>query len=90
MEASQGVVFTLTLLLIVLILCSCRNTELFTAPALTLGRPPSWWAPQTPYKQKNWETPVYPDRYPIWTFKDQNTETANALSQAYRFWPVIS
>lgn len=65
--------------------CGCSN-EKFTAPGLTLTVPPSWF-PQISakkYREKDWQTKVYLDRYP---FNDELTgKESDEIASTNRFW----
>lgn len=44
-----------------------RASEKFTAPGLTLTKPPSWFPQNSakPYRESDWKTKMYLDRYPF-------------------------
>lgn len=65
--------FTLIIVLMIFLVAGVcwthvsRFTEKFTAPGLTLTKPPSWF-PQNaakPYREKDWKSRMYLDRYPF-------------------------
>jgi hypothetical protein len=55
-----------------------RFSEKFTAPGLTLTKPPSWF-PQNaakPYNKNDWRSRMYLDRYPFrYNNKGENCQT---------------
>lgn len=84
-------IIILMFLLFLFILTNCVFKENFTAPGLTLTRPPSWF-PQNaakPYKDSDWKVRMYLDRYPFYDSDKQkyiSFDESNKLASAYRFW----
>jgi len=89
------IIFTVAIiaLLLYLIIYNCIVKENFTAPGLTLTRPPSFF-PQNaamPYRKKDWEVKIYLDRYPFYnarTNKYLSTQESNELASTNRFWVI--
>jgi len=86
--------FIFVVILVLCILCLfynfSRKTENFTAPGLTLLKPPEWFPQNSAkaYNKKDWETPMYLDRYPFrnnYGNYDSYEET-NKMASAYKFW----
>ncbi len=84
-------IFIIFILLVALIISSCITTENFTAPGLTLTRPPKWF-PQynaKKYKMDDWKVKMYLDRYPMYDYKNEEyltPEESDKVASAYRFW----
>ena len=71
MEIILGLLFFLLFFFLLLLITGCCytkiNFEKFTAPGLTLTKPPSWF-PQNAakaYNPEDWKTKMYLDRYPF-------------------------
>ena len=73
-------VFISIIVIVMLILICIVNTENFTAPGLTLTKPPSWF-PQNAartYNKDDWKSRMYLDRYPFRV----NNKGENCLNNA--------
>ena len=81
--------------LVLFIVLTCKRNEQFTAPGLTLTKPPSWF-PQNaakPYNKKDWETKMYLDRYPFHVFNGKDfefmsPEATDAMASVYKGWRI--
>jgi hypothetical protein len=75
LKQSETVIVAFTLISVLLIFLVggvcwtkiSRASEKFTAPGLTLTKPPSWFPQNSakPYREKDWKTKMYLDRYPF-------------------------
>lgn len=89
------IIFTVAIiaLLLYLIIYNCIVKENFTAPGLTLTRPPNWF-PQNaakPYRKSEWKVKTYLDRYPFYnsrTGKYKSIKESNELASTDRFWVI--
>lgn len=71
-------IFTVVLIGLLVYLKYNNKTEKFTAPSLTLSKPPLWFPQNSAekYNQKKWHETMYLDRY-----NNKNDEAS-----VYRFW----
>lgn len=80
----------LTVFLILFLQLSPR-IEGFTAPGLTLLRPPNWFPENTarPYNKKDWQTKMYLQKYPIYyRGKYLSPLESNQIASTYRLWKM--
>lgn len=78
-------IFILLFMLFIFIFMNCVYKENFTAPGLTLIKPPSWFPQNSAkaYSKNDWKTKMYLDRY-----DELNNPNANNLAFVYRFWRI--
>jgi len=84
-------ILILLFLLFVFIYTNCVKQENFTAPGLTLTKPPSWFPQNSAkeYKEDDWKVKMYLDRYPFWeptTREYISDKMSNKLANTNRFW----
>ena len=83
----------LMFLLFVFVYTNCVQNEYFTAPGLTLTMPPSWFPQNSAkkYKEDDWKTKMYLDRYPFYSTEDDDylsQELSDKLASTDRFWKM--